>query len=1146
MSRLSIPSMSDRMGHGHGPFQTPFITASFSINKLWICALLVIFVFPHTSYELFEFGGAAKSGSVGVTGDAMKPIGKRPFEKKFKFHKIERVYFNDEEGQDDEASAGVDADKNDDVVDENKKRNEDDGDDTSQPMDASEQTTESEELTFKRARTAHKERRSVTSSSTKSNGEKRSSSEKRRDSTHGDKSEESQSFFGSLFGSLFGGGASSNEKLTSEEDKSAEKKEPSNSVIDWLKWFSERNENVGVQEIVENEEADAETWFSYLNRWPFNTLFNIGKPEKPIRMPRGGRERKQKAASAEDGDADEATPVMSQENFETVLHTLPSFVVNPTEVDNTECRQQLQIFGRQLRGNKLWTLQMLDATGKITSGVLRGNINQFGDFDQCMQVKTVVKVTPEIPVRIRGKYCLAHIEIQTTSKELKVPLHYAQGRGLWGSHFGNPSHFVPRYSIANWGVCIPHLCNGEVVQKMLESNLRAYNTSGLEFHVEVDDDDCYTRSNVKFLKLIKKDPKFTTTISCICGLITLCMGSLLYKYCRNIKDWIVKKMQISKSESNGETERSENETEAGTKTEETEDVRNSEIGKEEELPVSLLQSLMNLLFDILNAFSPQRTLIELLGSDHFETQFPIFNVLKLGASFALYVCFKYIMIGHLPIINRDKLVRALDQPQSVLFRSPLIYMDVLLMISGFLVAYQLAEEIEQKTHIQLLKRMALKISRYLPTLYVALLFQTYVLPRLGAGPLWTNLVGQNTRLCEQQMWRNLFSVQNAIDFEDTCSPMTIQLALEVQLYILGPLIVWLYHTDADAAFFIYGALHVMSVAARYSRTQNEYLSVTLFHGMNISKFYRTANMLYSSPISRGTAYLLGLGTGLLHRSQSGVLEIASELKPVGWLCAILSLVWCFWAPAVGMRSDFVYTAGDAASYAAWCPLILGLGLAWCIFMFPRDENSVLRFITTMRPVLFLSRITFPIQLMTYVVVLYNTASVTEPRKYHLTDLVNFNEIAVIIGSGVAVAFLIDVPAQHLRKIVINRLFIERQEREHDHETEPSSGAEASEPEAEVEDECETDGKVTAISEDVLEQSKDDTEGIWGTEDATEDLVVTNNSNEETSVAEEDEEFDDKETEISEEDEVKKRPLKDDNVEKDTTSFTRRQRRISDD
>lgn len=1138
--------MSDRNEHGRGPFRTPLISATFSINNLLICALLVLFVFPHTSYEIFEFGGATKSGSVAATVDAIKSVGKRPFEKKFKFHKIERVHFDDAVELDDEdESAGVSDDRNDDDVDENNKRNDDDGD-TSRPMDVSEQATESEELPFKRARTAHKERR-TDSAATKASEEKRSSpSKKRRDSSadYTNKSEESQSFFSSLFGNLFGSGTSSNEKTTNEKDKSTEKTEASNSIIYWLKWLSKRSESVGSQETVDNEKADVETWLSYLNRWPFNTLFNIGKPEKPIRMPRGGREPKQSAASTEDRASDEASPVMSQENFESVLHTLPSFVANPTQVDNTECRQQLQIFHRQLRGNKLWTLQMLDATGKITSGVLRGNINQFGDFEQCMQVKTVVKVTPEIPVRIRGKYCLAHIEIQTTSKELRAPLHFAQGRGLWGSHFGNPSHFVPRYSIANWGVCIPHLCSGEIVQQMLESNLRPYNSSGLEFHVEVDDDDCYTRSNVKFMKLIKKDSKFTTTISCICGLIALCLGSLFYKYCRNIKDWVVNKMNTPKTESNAETESAEDNTEATTEAEETEEARDSEVDKQEESPANLLQSLMALLREIVNAFSPQRTFVELLRSDHSETQFPIFNILKLGASFALYVCLKYIMIGHLPIINRDKLVRALDQPQSILFRLPMIYMDVLLMISGFLVAYQLAEEIEQKTHIQLLKRIALKISRYLPTLYVVLLFQTHVLPRLGAGPLWTNLVGQNTRLCEQQMWRNLFSVQNAIDFEDTCSPMTIQLALEVQLYILGPLIVWLYHTDADAAFYIYGALHVMSVAARYSRTQHEYLSVSLFHGMNISKFYRTANMLFSSPISRATPYLLGLGTGLLHRSQAGVLEIASELKPFGWLCAILSLVWCFWSPSVGMRSDFIYTAGDAASYAAWCPLVLGLALAWCIFMFPRDENSVLRFLTTMRPILFLSRITFPIQLMTYVVVIYNTASVTEPRKYHLSDLVNFNEIAVIIGGGVALAFLIDVPTQHLRKIVINRLFIERQESEHDQEVEPSSGAEISEAEAEVEDECEDDP--TAVDEEAHKLSQDDAADIWTTEDASEDLVVKNTSDEEDEVAVEDEDVDDKETEITEEDEVKKRPLNNDNVEEDAKSSTRRQRRISDD
>lgn len=80
---------------------------------------------------------------------------------------------------------------------------------------------------------------------------------------------------------------------------------------------------------------------------------------------------------------------------------------------------------------------MLDSTGKITSGLLKGNINQFGDFEMCTQIKTLIKVTPDMTVRVRGKYCLAHIETQTDIQDLKVPVHFAHGRGLWNSHLEN-------------------------------------------------------------------------------------------------------------------------------------------------------------------------------------------------------------------------------------------------------------------------------------------------------------------------------------------------------------------------------------------------------------------------------------------------------------------------------------------------------------------------------------------------------------------------------------------------------------------------------------------------------------------------------------------------------------------------------------
>lgn len=50
---------------------------------------------------------------------------------------------------------------------------------------------------------------------------------------------------------------------------------------------------------------------------------------------------------------------------------------------------------------------MYDATAKFPSGLLNGNINQYGDFDQCLSVKQ-----PE--GEIQGQYCLTYIEIKPT------------------------------------------------------------------------------------------------------------------------------------------------------------------------------------------------------------------------------------------------------------------------------------------------------------------------------------------------------------------------------------------------------------------------------------------------------------------------------------------------------------------------------------------------------------------------------------------------------------------------------------------------------------------------------------------------------------------------------------------------------------
>lgn len=52
----------------------------------------------------------------------------------------------------------------------------------------------------------------------------------------------------------------------------------------------------------------------------------------------------------------------------------------------------------------LFLFIVYDASAKIPSGILSGNVNQFGDFDQCMNANDKI-------MGIQGQYCLTYVEM---------------------------------------------------------------------------------------------------------------------------------------------------------------------------------------------------------------------------------------------------------------------------------------------------------------------------------------------------------------------------------------------------------------------------------------------------------------------------------------------------------------------------------------------------------------------------------------------------------------------------------------------------------------------------------------------------------------------------------------------------------------
>lgn len=101
---------------------------------------------------------------------------------------------------------------------------------------------------------------------------------------------------------------------------------------------------------------------------------------------------------------------------------------------------------------------VIDASAKIPSGLLRGNVNQLGDFDQCMEIRTKVKLKEDKSVKIKGKYCLANIDVEATIDDMRLPVHLLQGRNMLRSHLDDVSLVGVCFIVGRISKCLTLYC----------------------------------------------------------------------------------------------------------------------------------------------------------------------------------------------------------------------------------------------------------------------------------------------------------------------------------------------------------------------------------------------------------------------------------------------------------------------------------------------------------------------------------------------------------------------------------------------------------------------------------------------------------------------------------------------------------------
>ncbi|CAG9791790.1 unnamed protein product [Diatraea saccharalis] len=182
-------------------------------------------------------------------------------------------------------------------------------------------------------------------------------------------------------------------------------------------------------------------------------------------------------------------------------------VMVPMNGTSEQCRRESQLFHDSLERLELWALKMFDATAKPPAGVLSGNGNQYGDFDECLSIDGAV----------RGKYCLASLQLSFAGQYKNIDNLVHSGHYI-RSNVTDMGHRVPRYSSLLWGVCMPSSCSSFDLEEELSLKL-----SKLGISVKVHNTMCSVKNFRRPYSFGK-----TLSITFFLGLVLLLsMGTLL-------------------------------------------------------------------------------------------------------------------------------------------------------------------------------------------------------------------------------------------------------------------------------------------------------------------------------------------------------------------------------------------------------------------------------------------------------------------------------------------------------------------------------------------------------------------------------------------------------------------------------------------
>ncbi|XP_052903397.1 O-acyltransferase like protein-like [Anopheles moucheti] len=214
--------------------------------------------------------------------------------------------------------------------------------------------------------------------------------------------------------------------------------------------------------------------------------------------------------------------------------------------------------------------------------------------------------------------------------------------------------------------------------------------------------------------------------------------------------------------------------------------------------------------------------------------------------------------------------------------------DIFLMLSGMLVAIKMLRELERTSRLNVWELWLHRIIRITPAYAALIMFGIAFVDVVGEGVLYKLVAEELLDACHTSWWSALLYVQNYVHYEKMCFAHTWYLSVDMQLYIVSPLLIyllWRYGKRFVPAIVLLALLSISCVFATFM--VNEYRlnrSAPRGDGLMPRKTYHPTH-------ARMSVWLFGVLFGyLLHRTRDTRVKLSTPVLALGWLLTIAILV----------------------------------------------------------------------------------------------------------------------------------------------------------------------------------------------------------------------------------------------------------------